>query len=304
MSLSEHDRRRAPRRRKLLRLAFRYGKKDVNCVATDGNHFGLFLNSKVVPPVGYELDIDYIEERTGRRVILRSQVVRVVHQTLRASRIPGMAIEFRELLAPGGQEDMEWFLTEVLGSRPEELTMLQFIEGPDGTCDVRPPPRENATLEARHIHQERLKEGLHLPVEEEQPSKKMPFSKERRRNPRFAVRVDVSFFVGDIPFLGSVLNISQSSLFMQTDHEIPNVGTNISLKYPLAEAPDPQYVRIDATVCRHWNPGTEALPGYAVHFDHVGELGRRGIFQMYLNNFRKRARGSSKRRGFHYSMRK
>jgi hypothetical protein len=296
VSLDDHDRRRAPRRRKLLRLTYRYANKDVTCIATDINHLGLFVNSQVLPPVGLELDFTYVEERSGRTIILRTTVVRVVHQTLRASRIPGMALEFSEILAPAGQPDMEWFLQEVLTIRPADLIQLEYIEGPDGTCGVRPP---RLHTNARAVHEERLREGKHTLSEHKESSEMEKLHvRERRRNPRFPVHVDVSFFVGDIPFLGSVLNISQSSLFMQTDHEIPAVGTNISMKYPLAEAPDPQYVRIDATVCRHWNPSGEGLPGYAVHFDHVGELGRRGIFQMYLNSFRKRMGGP--RRGYHY----
>ena len=240
----------------------------------------------------------------GAAIQMHSRVVRVVHQTLRASRIPGMAVAFEEIVAPAGRKQLDEFVEDQLCGASHELPADWYGVDENGMHILRLPTEDDQT---RRVHEERLTEGRTLPAQSTQSDdvlRRFTRPNERRRNPRFPVHVEVSYYVGDIPYLGSVLNISQSSLFMQTDHEIPPVGTAVSLKFPLAEAPDPQYVRIDGTVCRHWDRSGEILPGFAVHFDHVGELGRRGIFQMYLNNFRKRASRPRPRRGYHYSMRK
>ncbi len=303
----DHDRRRAPRRSILLRLAFDYADKAVKCVATNINHLGTFINTQVVPPVGTRLVLAYTSDKApAQSILFKAVVVRVVHQTLRASRTPGMAVAFDEIASTGGADHLCKFLDSSMQCRPGDYDRAEFATNDAGYAALRVEGADTGGSEARHVHEKRLKDGKYLPTDGHETENLMRkfTGTERRRNPRFSVRVDVSFYCGDIPFLGSVLNISQSSLFMQTDHDIPAVGTNVSLKFPLAEAPDPQYVRIDGTICRHWDPSNEALPGYAVHFDHVGELGRRGIFQMYLNNFRKRASSPRTRRGFHYSRRR
>ncbi len=290
----------------LLRLGFDYAKKHVTSVATDINHLGVFVNTQVVPPVGYRLVFEYAPDQEPRHsIIFKSAVVRVVHQTLRASRIPGMACCFEEIASTGGAAHLRHFLDDILGCRPGDYDPAQFTKNESGYAALKLDGAEIVS-DARKVHEDRLTDGKYLPTDGTETENILrPYTgTERRRNPRFSVRVEVSYYCGDIPYLGSVLNISQSSLFMQTDHDIPTVGTNVSLKFPLAEAPDPQYVRIDGTICRHWDRESEALPGYAVHFDHVGELGRRGIFQMYLNNFRKRASSPRTRRGFHYSARR
>ena len=55
-------------------------------------------------------------------------------------------------------------------------------------------------------------------------------------------------------------------------------------------------------MCRHFDTETERVPGFAIHFDHIGELGRPGLFHTYLSSFQKDKKG--KRRGFHYSMKR
>ena len=284
LSVQIQDRRRAVRHRKLLRFEFDYDDKHVTCVSTDISRWGTFVNSQVVPLVGCALELIYRPSEDAREtILLRSRVIRIVHQTLRASRIPGLAVAFEEVASVGGKRALLQFMAGTLGIPESEADDESFhtddagyavfaIAGRDETSDSRAPY-------ARLEHERTLPLGQQA---SEAALDQLQQRKERRHNPRFPVNVDVSFYIGDIPYLGSVENISRTSLYIRTDHDLPAMGTNLTLKYPLAEAPDPQYVRIDGTVCRHWNESTERPQGFAIHFDHVGELGRPGLFHTYL----------------------
>lgn len=287
-----------------MRLEFDHDGRTVACVATDISYFGVFVNSQVVPPIGFSVTLRFTPQE-GHLVLLRARVVRAVHQTLRASRIPGMAVEFNEIATVGGKRKLEQFLREYLVCPEEVIEDAEWDTDDIGATVFRLPGVQEPASTARKAQEDRLDDRRTLPQEaraSQEHFTQQNAEGDRRKNPRFPIHVEVSYYVDNIPYLGNVLNISQSSLFIQTDHETPAFGTNVTLKFPLAEAHDPQYVRIEGTVCRHWNTDTEGLPGFALQFDSVGELGRRGIFQMYLSNFRKRAR--KKRRGYHYTLHK
>ena len=300
----EDDRRRAPRHRRLMRLEFDHDGRAVACMATDICYFGVFVNSQVVPPIGSSVTLRFTPQE-GQLVVMRARVVRAVHQTLRASRIPGMAVEFNEIATVSGKRKLEQFLRDYLACPESVIEDAEWDTDDIGATVFKLPGVQEPASAARRAQNDRLDNRRTLPQAAQASQEhftQLNAEGDRRKNSRFPIHIEVSYYVDSIPYLGKVLNISQSSLFVQTDHDTPVVGTNVTLKFPLAEAHDPQYVRIDGTVCRHWNPDTEGLAGFALQFDRVGELGRRGIFQMYLNNFRKRAR--KKRRGYHYTLHK
>ena len=196
-----------------MRLGFDYGDKHVKCVATDCNHMGLFVNTQVVPPIGYQLELKY-EDRDGNTIAMRGPVVRVVHQTLRASRIPGMALAIEAISCTAGRAQIERFVQTELGADMAVFKESHFQETDDGAV-LNLPDAEYGSVAARHVHEERLDESRSLPSDAEASDdllRRFTRSNERRRNPRFPVHVEVSYYVGDIPYLGSVLNISQSSL--------------------------------------------------------------------------------------------
>ena len=112
--------------------------------------------------------------------------------------------------------------------------------------------------------------------------------------------MDVTYYLGDIPHLGTVLNISPRGAFLQTDQPMPKVGARLSFRFPVTEEPDIFYVKIGGTVRRRWDPAFEGLPGFGVRFDQIDELGKAGILRRYLQRFQKDGR-RGKRRGYHYS---
>jgi hypothetical protein len=231
----------------------------------------MFLNTWHAPKLGERILLRYpANQELPEKGTLVGTVVRIVPQSLRACRIPGVAVRFQRITVTKGRDGLADFLDEVLASDISHLQTAVMADHDTGAVTLHiatpmsgtTPPYPTA---ANKVH-------------------------ERRKNPRFPVDLTVSYYVDDVPYLGAIRDISQTSLFIRTEHSLPQIGTQISLQLPMAEAPDPHFIRIDATVCRHESVRTRPKPstGYAVHFDHVGEFGRQGVFQLYLEAQRQR----------------
>ena len=297
------DRRSKRRHQRLIRLAYQAGDAEMTCVTTDISLVGAFVTTHDVLPAGYHVDFRYSDE-AGRPLVLRTRVVRVIAPSVRSNRMPGMALEFEQIVSPSGHAPLIAFLQSVLVADEGDLAEEKFTANEDTSVVyhvVRTAIAIGTGAAARHVHEERLNPERTVPEPNaagEGLRRTLATGKERRKNPRYPTRVDVTWYVDEMPFSGAVLNIGLTSLFLHTDHELQAVGSHVVLHLPVGEAGDPARVTIEATVVRTWTPGAELLPGGALRFDRVDEHGLKGIFRRYIDRF---ARGPGKpRRGFHY----
>lgn len=297
------DRRSKRRQQRLIRLAYQAGESEMTCVTTDISLVGAFVTTQDVLPAGYHVDVRY-QDDDGHGLVLRTRVVRSMAPSVRSSRIAGMALEFEQIVSPAGRGPLLAFLQGVLSADAEDLGDTRFVEGEAGAITyhvMRTAIAVGSGTAARHVHEERLNPERTVPQQNssgEDLRRKLATGKERRKNARYPTRMEVTWYVGEMPYSGAVLNVALSSLFLHTDHTMPPVGAHVVLRLPVGEAGDPTHVTIDGTVIRAWTPGKELLPGFVVRFDKVDEHGLKGIFRRYIDRF---ARGPGKtRRGFHY----
>ena len=300
------DRRRVARQSRLVRLEFLLDDENVSCITTDLSLRGAFLNSQVTPPPGRRIWLKYCAENDPV-VVLPALVVRVVTPALRVSGLRGMAVEIEEITCPSGRTHLNDFLRRFLNC-PETEIDEERIRVDSGAVSYklsRIPIVAGAGNASRYLQQELLMPERTVPEpctgDNEQLGNGL-FNVNRRSCKRSPIYVDVTYYIGGIPHLGTVLNISRRGLYMRTMHSIPSTSTTIILRMPVAEAPDPQYVRIQATVRRTWDPEHESLPGFALRFDQMDEHGNHGIFRTYLDRFNKKKKKSGVRTtGFHYA---
>lgn len=312
-STSFEDRRRAPRFQRLVKLSFEHSDRALTCVSTDVSLYGAFLTTPsglhVAP--GTRLTVEYRSKDESATVVqIISQVTRMITRPSRVNRLPGMAVEFLEFVSILGRDPLELFLDGVLGWPPGEDDEGGFStdEG-TGAVSFRPPQEQRLRAvppSAKHVFEDRLSASRTLPDDPkaaEEMLKKIVTDVERRRKRRYALRTDIKYYVGDsIPHLGTVLNISERGLFIQTSHDIPGVGQKVCLRFPVTEDPDDiHYVKIEGIVRRRWDPATESLPGFGIRFETVDEQGKTGVFRLFLRRFDRTRGNRGRRRGYHYS---
>jgi hypothetical protein len=241
-------------------------------------------------------------------IVIRALVVRVVTPALRVSGLRGMAVEIEEITCLDGVDALYDFLRRFLNCPEQEVDEDQLrIDDSGGVTFklMRIPIAAGAGAASRYLQEELLKPNRTVPDERHSNEEQLRgglFDVNRRSSKRASVFVDVTYYVGGMPHLGTVLNISRRGLYLKTGHVIPPLDTQLVVRVPVAEAPDPQYVRIEGIIRRTWNPKSESLPGFALRFVVVDELGRQGIFRTYLERFDKKKKSSGIRvRGFHYA---
>ena len=282
-------------------------------MTTDVSVRGAFVTtkSKVQLPVGMELTVEYIPQNTADSPIYIEGIVsRSVKRPSRVSRMPGMAIEFLRYVSPGGAAPLALFLQDLLGCTLDDAESGTFGTDDTGATifDVEPVEGPTPRSHARHVHTERLSPERTLPDDArsaEELLRKIVTDIERRRVRRFAVHVDVTYYLDEreVPHRGVVLNVSQRGLFIQTDHAVPKLGVRVKLQLPVDEDGSDVYVRIEGTVRRRWDPSTEGLPGFGIRLDRIDEMGHTGVFRMYLRRLERRGRRRHLR-GYHYAMRR
>ena len=287
------DRRRHPRRGRLLRLTLEDEGKAIACVTTDVSLSGAFLNCKDPPAVGRRVTLTLHDTGPGGvPLVLRGQVVRVVHADLRASRLPGLAVAFAEIAMRVTVEELRGILASLLPASGFDHGTFTVDERGWAVYRQRLPSSE-AEARARHVHKERLDLGKMVPSDlrgGESIRRSLATSVERRRKPRSAIYVECTYYQHDMPYVASALNISELGIYVKTDHALPSIGSRVVLHFPVGAAPDPQYVKISGRVVRWWDPATEPLPGLAMTVDKVDELGRRGVFRRYMLQLERKAK--------------
>jgi hypothetical protein len=289
-----------------MRLEFEFDDLHVSCITTDLSIRGAFLNSQVTPPPGRRIWLKYCCENEPV-IIMKALVIRVVTPTLRVSGLRGMAVEIEEITSPSGREGLNNFLRRFLNC-PEAQIDEDRIRNDEGAVSyklARIPIVAGAGNASRYLQEELLRPARTVPDNlhsNEEQLRSGLIDVNRRSCKRAPVYVDVTYYINGMPHLGTVLNISRRGLFIRTAHAIPEKSTSVVLKFPVAEAPDPQYVRVIASVRRAWNTENESLPGFALRFEHVDEMGNHGIFRTYLDRFDKKKRKNHTRTsGFHYA---
>lgn len=305
--MSSADRRRGPRLQKLITLTFEHSERQETCVTVNVGPCGAWVSTRVglSLPVGGDVALCYQPAGAASApMTLRGRVLRTVSREPGDGRHPGMAVEFESVVTSAPREELHAFLVSVLGM---ECTLDGLLEvAPSGEKVYRFPEYTEGVVrfgKARHVHRARLAPERCLPSDAkagEDVQREIQSDVERRRSPRHAVRVDVTYYVGDMPHSAAVLNVSRSGMFLQTDHDPPPPGARIWLRFPVTSEPEGWTVKIDATVRRRWEPAAEVLPGFAVKIREVDEQGRTGSFRMYLHRLKnptRKARG----RGYHYS---
>ncbi len=307
---SLQDRRRARRVKRLISLSFEHAEKRVTCVSTDLSLSGAFVNTppNLHIPTGTRLVIEY-RDGHGNPIRIGATVTRMITRASRVSHLPGMAVEFSEIVSVLGREPLDNFL-RMLDWPGQGMDGRFTRDHYVGTATWHTPQAQGGLKliprTARQIFEARLSNGHALP---ENPQtietllKKLASDVERRRKCRYPLRIDVTYYPYEqhIPHLGTVMNISERGLFVQTSHELPQLGERVTLNFPVSNEPDVHTVKIRGKVRRHWEPDAESLPGFGIHFEVMDERGRTGIFRMFLRRLGG-TRQTRPRRGYHYSM--
>jgi hypothetical protein len=238
-----------------------------------------------------------------------AKVVRSVQHVSGAGALPGIALEFGEFRTEGDIGTFTAFLRNTLGGTASQTSESHILRSPEGTLSFQAkstPDTFSCITSASEVHRDRVKPERTLPEEaalHEERLRRQMGDIERRRGRRYALHVPVRFYLGDgIPHHGVVLSISQWGLFLQTDHTLPNVGTEIQVQFPLGETYQFANIRLQGMIRRHWSPGDENMPGFAIRYSRVDEQGKTGLFRMYLRRLENKGRPTKSRRGYHYSM--
>ena len=308
---SDGDRRRAKRVQRLISLSMEYEGLGVSLVTTDVSLRGAFVHAPpgFRLPIGFDLRCEY-RGADNIPIFIRANIIRVITRPGRVSRIPGMALEFIAFECKSGVQALSEFIQNVLEFPLSAADTKHISIEKDGhaTYTLGPQLRERLRLvpDARMVHAERNARSLPDDVKaNEDMLRELVTDIERRRVKRHPCHVEVTWTVADntMPYSGLVLNVSQRGIFVQTDHELPQIGTHVCFRFPVGEGngEDSPYVKMEGTVRRRWDPSTEGLPGFGLRLDKIDELGKTGIFRMFLHRFgNKRGR---RRRGFHYRAR-
>ncbi len=310
-SNTARDRRRAVRFQRLLRLVLEHDDATESAVSVDVSWTGAFvrIEGRRSMPAGLVLDLRYRDVELAYEVVASARVIRNVAQPSSLQRIPGIAVEFEGIACEQGLGPLRHFLMHVVGCH--ELIAWEYSSASvsGGPALFRPPPPagEPRGQSARNVHAERLSPDRCVP-EETQAIEDLLRDRltpvDRRRQRRYPVHIDVTWFLDeDVPHSGRVLSVSQTGLFVQTDHALPAVGTRVLVRFPVDESPFHTVLKISGPIRRHWDPDLEALPGFGMGITTVDAAGRPGVFRFYLSRlakrFEPRARAASK--GFHYA---
>lgn len=140
------DRRRHPRRPKLMKFVLHYRKTREQVLTTDVSRCGVFLRSSVVPAPGSEIVIVLPEPRPESDCIkVYCRVVRTVRRGDPYNPLGGVGVELARIESPRGTAPIVEMLASLFGKSPDlaPRTGLVSVTLPD--CKVTSPAEPEPT---------------------------------------------------------------------------------------------------------------------------------------------------------------
>jgi hypothetical protein len=141
-----HDRRRHPRRPKLMRVWLLWQRSEEKAFITDVSLNGMFVRTTVVPPQGSRIHL--LIPNTGpsdEAVRIEANVVRIVRRGDPANPLGGIGVAMERILSPRGTAPIIAFLDALLGDQAPELphrSAPTVVEMPSGQIRSMPDEKD------------------------------------------------------------------------------------------------------------------------------------------------------------------
>ncbi len=302
------DRRSTNRQTRLITLSLTYlptqcssyAVESFRVVSTNVSTAGAFLSipQGAMPPKGAKVTLE--PSGGDEHLRIEASVIRTVHKPSFLHGVRGIGIAFTRVTSEDGAAVLHKWLATV--SSPDRLPSLspKIMEHASG--DVSYCPSVNARVLPLSVHSARISPTRSVPDELKTYEKTVHAIRQghnRRRFSRQPCSLAVRWTVDELPNAGTLLNASRSGVFIQTDHELPAIGTTLAIEFRMMDRQVESKIRLVGRVRRHWKPGVEGLPGYGLKITRVEEHGRTGSYWMFLRRMSGRTGGP--RRGYRYS---
>ncbi len=269
------DRRAHVRRQRLLKVRFDWNGGTHVGVTTDLSLGGAFLNTTVYPPVGTELELVHVPDGSANEVTFRAQVRRVADPKSRNSVLPGVGVQWLEVVSDGTAGQLQWILKNIME------TDLPVLRADDGTSRWVPGDWETGEDEGNNSGFFRDLRALEDVLPEPGPERdEDPVSGRRARRYVLGEATEVTVYVKGVPTVGYVRDVSLRGMYIESAGALPVVGEVAQVRYPLPDPVEIQYARLVCAVVRA--DDDDELRGFAVAIIRIHNMGSPGAFETHV----------------------